>query len=151
MVYGPVGVKCRECASLRPSHLYQIPAGRLILTILATLAVSALTGGLLHLGFLSLFWIALPLGYGIGALVLKVSGNKRGTLLEIATGISVILGALGGQVAWAAWHILQAPAPILSPGSAPSLWMAFGALLDPLFVISCALTTAAAVSKIRYW
>ncbi|MCC6446319.1 MAG: hypothetical protein IT210_23055 [Armatimonadetes bacterium] len=151
MVYGPVGAKCRECASTRSSHVYQIAPGRLALAVLAVLGASAAAGFALQLGIIAVIWLSAPVGLGLGSLMLKVSGQKRGTLMEILTGASVALGALGGQIGWAAWRIASVPAPILTPGATPTYWQALSPLMDGFFLLAVVIATAAAVSKVRFW
>jgi hypothetical protein len=101
---GPAGARCRDCASLRSSHLYQVAPERLALAAASGFGVCAAGGWALrevHLGGLFLlFWMGLILGGLAGEVVLRVGGRKRGTKVEIASAGSAFLGVLTGMFLW---------------------------------------------------
>jgi MFS family permease len=94
MVSGPAGMRCPECASLRGSTLYKVHPGRLALTIAASIACGVIGAYILvFIGFF-VFFIGPAYGTAIAEVVLRVSGRKRGRLIE-AIGIGgICLGAL---------------------------------------------------------
>jgi len=112
MVSGPAGMRCPECASLRGSSLYKVHPGRLVLTIAASL-ICGIIGAyvLFFIGFF-VFFIGPAYGTAIAEVVLRVSGRKRGRLIE-AIGIGGIcagaLVALGPQLVRLLTALHQAP------------------------------------------
>src|ERR1044071_7722609 len=86
MLIGPAGTRCRECASLRSSPLYQVSVDRLAIAVLAAL-VPAVIGGLIiasafRFGFFVL-WLALFYGAGIAEIIWRVTGRKRARSMEV--------------------------------------------------------------------
>ena len=131
-VAGPVGMRCRDCASLRSSPLYQVPAQRFALAAVAGVAAGTAAGFVLqYIGFFILF-VAPMIGGLLGEVILRATGRKRGPRLEFLAGASVIVGA---------------GLSILLTGD-------FYRLLNPMslvfFLLAVGLTTAAAVGKIRH-
>ena len=144
MVSTPVGMKCRDCASNRKSPLYHVRPGRLALAALTSLAAGAVSTMLQFLGFFA-FLAAAPYGYFAGSLILRAAGRKRGLTLEITAGTGMVLGGLAAQLAPAAlagripWH---QTAGVFSYG--------VFSLISPFFWMAVIISTACAVSKIRY-
>ena len=104
-VYGPVGARCRDCASLRSSHIYQVSAAQLAPAAMVGLAmgvVGAIALMRLPLGMLGTFWIAFVIGTIAGEGVLRACKRKRGPAVELTTGVSVSLGYLVGAMGTAA-------------------------------------------------
>lgn len=138
MVYTPVGIKCRECGLSKASPLFKVSPLRLILAFITALAagVAPAFASRLGMGFLIIFG-ATAYGYFAGSVILKASGMKRGTKMEAVAGIGMVLGAL---------------AFLLIPGLAAGkpLQIVAYRLLNPYLIIAVVISTACAVSKIRY-
>lgn len=99
-VVATVGMICRSCARGSKNPLHQIAPGRFVLASIACLAASLLGGWLFlslsfGIGFISL-WAAYLFGLGIGEIALRLTGRKRGLVMEILAGSSVVLGMIGG-------------------------------------------------------
>ena len=141
MVATPVGMKCKDCTTSRNIQLFKISPARLLLTALVSIVAGVPAGLLSYLGFFVIF-LAAGYGYLAGNVILRVSGMKRGLKLEIVAGAGVVIGAL-------AFRLL--PALILGKAFHQGL-VAFGVpvLMDPFFWIGIAISSACAVSKIRY-
>lgn len=94
MVSSPVGMRCRDCASLRGSPLYQISPIRLMLSAIAGL-ITGLIGAwmMTMLGFF-VFFVGPLYGGLVAEAVLRAAGRKRGQALEIIGVGSIALGAL---------------------------------------------------------
>ena len=98
-VLSPVGYKCRACgvgprhARLAPS-LLQVAAVTLI-----GLAAGALGGLVLgRIGFFGL-WLAFLYGRFVGGIMLKASGEKSGTVMEVFSVLSILAGGLAPRAA----------------------------------------------------
>lgn len=139
-VFGPVGVRCRECASFRSSHIYQVSTANLApAAIVAALvgAVSALILSRVPIGILGAFWIAFLLGSVGGEAALRACGRKRGPAVEATSGASVAFGYLVGAVANAV-------------SSAGSAWTAVIMAEAPMLMVGLVVTVVVAVSRVRY-
>ena len=131
-VPGPVGMRCRDCASLRQSPLYQVRPERFVLAAVAGVAAGTLAGFVLQfIGFFILF-VAPMIGGLLGEVILRATGRKRGPRLEFLAGASVVVGA-GLSL-------------LISGG----YWRLFNPVSLVFFLLAVGLTTAAAVAKIRY-
>ena len=87
-------MRCPDCASLKSSHLYQVSGGRLVLTIVLALVAGIAGAAIIDaLGFF-VFLIGPAYGAAVAEVVLRVSGQKRGTLIECIGVGSIVLGAL---------------------------------------------------------
>lgn len=135
-VFGPVGARCRECASLRSSHIYQVSTAHLA----RAAAVGFLAGivavvicSRLPIGLLGAFWIAFLFGTIGGEGVLRACGRKRGPRVEITTGASIAAGYVTG----AALNAVFVGSAALS-GHALTL------------LVGLAIMVAVAVSRVRY-
>ena len=138
MVTTPVGFKCRDCGTSRKSALYQIRPERFLLAAVAALLAGAGASLLGGIGFFAIF-IATAYGYAAGTVVLRASGMKRGSRLEVLTGAAMVIGALAARLL-----------PALVTGGHITLTAAALTLADPFFWIAVALSAACAVSRIRY-
>jgi hypothetical protein len=132
MVVTPVGMKCPDCGTNRGGQLFQIRAERLLLAGITALIAGAGAGLISSLGFFLIFLIAASYGYFAGNLILRASGMKRGLKLEMVAGTGMIIGGLAYK--------------LLSLGG----FLSIVALLSPWFWIVLIVSTACAVSKIRY-
>lgn len=132
-VAGPVGMRCRDCASLRSSPLYQVRPERWALATVAGLIAGTLAGVVLqHIGFFILF-VAPLIGGILGEAVLRATGRKGGQQLEWLAGASVVVGAGLSLLITGAWA-----AYIHNIGG------------GVFFLFAVGLTASAAVAKIRY-
>ena len=135
-IVGPVGMRCRDCASLRSSSLYQVRPERFALAALLGLSAGTIVGYLLDLasGFfiLFLFFVGPVVGRFIGDLILRATGRKRGLKLEILAGASVVGGAILAQVITGKWPYLL-----------------HNILHLAIYIVAVTLTAYAAVGRIR--
>jgi len=142
-VIGPAGIRCRDCAALRSSHLYQVDPSRLALGVLASLAVGVAGGYALALFFrfgFFLLWGGLLLGGAVGEVLLRVMGRKRGTTMEMTAGVCAGLGVLAGLAAW-----------FLANGFIPSLPAIIAFMQrNPFYFFAMGIAVFSAVSRIRF-
>ena len=80
-------------------------------------------------------WAAFLFGIGIGEIALRITGRKRGRLMEILAGSSVVLGVAGGV----------AIDLLLHPETAGRAFY----LMNPLTYVMLILATISAVGRIR--
>jgi len=133
MVAGAVGFLCPGCASLGKSPLYQVKPGRFALALLAGVAAGAIAGVVLqYIGFFVLF-VSPFIGGIVGEIILRATGRKRGTRVEVLAGASVVVGA--------ALSIFIPPGMELSMGNLAGMIF---------FAVAVILTASSAVGKIRY-
>jgi hypothetical protein len=106
-VMGPAGIRCKDCASLRSSPLYRVSPGQMAVGVLGGIAVATAIGyALASASGMGLFilWGGLLGGGLIGEVMLRLTGRKRGTQMEIATGIVAALGMVIGFALWYSAH-----------------------------------------------
>src|ERR1051326_3086447 len=99
MLIGPAGTRCKECASVRSSPLYNVPVDRLALGVVAGLAVATACGFVMAAAFrfgFFLFWLGFFAGYGVGETILRLTNRKRGPKIEAAAGVCAGLGSIAG-------------------------------------------------------
>lgn len=145
MVSTPVGMKCPQCGTSKGSPLYKVAPGRLALAALTAMiggAVSTLISGM---GFFVIF-LSIPYGYFLGNMILKASGMKRGRLLEILAGAMIIVGATLANLTPDLLIVSASGAP----AGIPILPILLRSISCPYFLLAVGVTTACAVSKIRY-
>ncbi|MBI2858637.1 MAG: B-box zinc finger protein [Chloroflexi bacterium] len=101
MIETPVGMKCRKCARLqrlptfRLSLKHYLRAGGAGLGAAAVFAVARyLLLSVVPLAGIFGFFIAAAVGYGIGEIIYRASGHKRGLGLAVVAGASVVLSYL---------------------------------------------------------
>lgn len=97
-VMGPVGARCRDCASNRSSHIYQVGPLQFALAFGAGAVMGALGSVLIGLlGFFALWALlyAPAIGPVLGRVVSKITNGKRGTVLAGVSGAGIAFGALG--------------------------------------------------------
>jgi hypothetical protein len=128
MVQTPVGMKCPDCGNSRGLALFRIRPERLVLA--GVTALVAGVGAALVSLVLSIFIIffAAPYGYFAGSMILRASGMKRGATLEMVAGAGMVAGGLAFRYC---------------------LWGVHG-ILNLWFLIALGISTACAVSKVRY-
>lgn len=148
LVHTPVGARCRSCAY--PGRVSVFSPG--LLHLAATIAVALLAGAIagwaveFAVGIITLL-LALAYGAFAGEMALRVSGRKRGLKMELATGVSMIVGAVGGRLIVGA-TILASPSQSLPPlGLLDVVVRLFSP--DPIPAVALALAVAGAVSRIR--
>lgn len=132
-VSGPVGMRCPDCASLKSSPLYQVRPERFALAAVAGVAAGTIAGVVLqYVGFF-IFFLAPAIGGLLGEVILRATGRKRGTKIEVLTGVSVVVGALLSVLLTSNWGVfVHIPSFIF-------------------FALAVVLTTISAVGRIRYW
>ena len=142
-IVAPAGQLCRECASGKKSRLYQVGPKNLALAILACLTAAALGGWLLASLGMSFGFFALWFGYLYGLIIaevaLRVTGRKRGPVMEILAGTCAALGVLAGWL-------------LVTPADSPAFADAFlRHLFNPWSLLVLGLVVFAAVTRIRYF
>jgi hypothetical protein len=132
MIVGPAGVRCKECAAMRGTHLYQIAPLRLVLCVVTALVVGFVGTVILSaVGFFCLF--IGPLYGGVMAqAIIWASGRKRGTILDVIAIGGIVVGALS---------LLAIPAGLLGIGLVNLV----------LRVAGVALAVSACYARMRYW
>lgn len=113
-VFGPAGARCRDCAALRSSPLYQVPVGYSVLGGALGLALGAIAGLVcgyaVGTGLFAQVWVGVLGGWAAGEVVLRAVRRKRGRTVEALTLLSVGLGCVAGLAVWA---MLDAGIPTL--------------------------------------
>lgn len=157
MISGPAGMRCPECASLRGSSLYKAHPARLALAILAGLATGILGAMIMSAPFVGffIFFVGPIYGTAVAEVVLRVTGRKRGRLIE-AIGIgSILAGVLVvfGPVLLMSMGIAGVSAHAVASGHAPAsagfVWsLGLMAVLWP--AIGFVLAISACFYRLRY-
>ncbi len=95
-VLTPVGYRCRECVREQQDKFFNAQVVDYIVAAGVSLAISFLAAGILvRIGwFIIAFFIAPAAGGGIGTLVWRLTGKRRGRYTSIVVGTAVVLGAL---------------------------------------------------------
>lgn len=149
LVQTPVGAKCRDCASQQGAVLFSPSGGQAAAAVLLALFAGALAGWALNLriGFFVLF-LAFVYGRFVGELVLKVSSRKRGTRMEILTGVSLAVGVLIERFATGSAAFAAAGGGL----SFHIFWQSVVGLLlpSPVPLSAVGIVIAGAVARIRY-
>lgn len=130
MVVTPVGMKCPDCGRNANAALSEIPALKMLLVVIISLASGYIAAIIGSLGFLIMLF-SLPFGYFVGRTILRVVGMKHGSMLEAVTGAGIVLGAFG-------FKMLIENVPMLT------------LLMSPTFLIAVVVTLMGAIAKIRY-
>lgn len=141
-VSGAVGMLCPSCGSSRSSHLYQVQPGRFALAAVLGLVAGTVVGlGLQQISgsfILFLFFVASAVGGGVGELILRITGRKRGPKVEFLAGLSIVGGALLSFLIRHGAHLSLA---FFMARGYSFLW----------FLVATALMAAAAIGKIKYF
>jgi hypothetical protein len=109
MVQTPVGIRCRECANLKRSPIYQVALSQYLVAIgvgvgLAIALGLAWTFLRCILPFLFInFFIAAGVGYAIGELISLSVNRKRGLGLMIIGSLCLILSYFVTCFAYSLW------------------------------------------------
>jgi hypothetical protein len=93
MIFTPVGVRCKECARMRPPPQFDLAGIVRVRVLLAAAAFVVVGGGLLgllHLVGFGLF-LSLALGFAVGETLSRVSARKQGRQMELIAGATLVL------------------------------------------------------------
>lgn len=97
MIFTAVGVRCRDCAQLRPLPQYVLSPRVYTRVIASAVALALGVGFLLSLipgvGFLG----GIVVGFLVGEGLRRASGYKQGRQMEIIAGATVVLSVLAGN------------------------------------------------------
>ncbi len=95
-VLTPVGYRCRDCVREQQDKFFDAQMLDYLIAAAISLAISFVAAGILaRIGFfLIAFFIAPAAGGGIGTLIWRVTGKRRGRYTAIVVGTGVVLGAL---------------------------------------------------------
>ncbi len=91
--YTPVGVKCRECANLKPLPQFELSIAYVARGLGAALVVGAVSGaiwGVIPFGFIGLM-VGAGAGYVIGESVSVATNRKVGVRVQVIAGAGVVL------------------------------------------------------------
>ncbi len=97
LIETPVGARCRECARIKKTPTYALSTRYLLRAIGAGIGGAIITGviwGFINLILPSYFFtilLAAGAGYLIGEIITRAVNRKRGTVLAIIGGLSVVL------------------------------------------------------------
>ncbi|MCE5324219.1 hypothetical protein LLG46_13025 [bacterium] len=140
-------MKCPSCASQKQGTLFRPTPAQITAASVVGLMMGIITGWAVEFCGFYMIFIAFALGGFAGELILRACGRRRGRLMEIITGVSIIIGALGGR-------ILMAAILIFSANVRPPLG-ALNVIIDlvlpvPIPLIALVFAVAGAISRIRY-
>jgi hypothetical protein len=128
-VMAPTGARCRDCASNRTSHIYQVGPREMALAFLAAVIMGVVGAMLLNVAGGFSYWLVIyapVVGPALGKLVTKITGGKRGTKIA-ATVCSGIF--IGGVTVGVSRHLLEAKAlQALPPEAAAEIALSGGAM-----------------------
>ena len=114
----PVGILCRNCSRGKASHIYNVDPKSFAVAVPVCLLTAVFGGWLMAtlrgLGFFGLF-AGFALGSGIGELFLRLNQRKRGLSVEIAVGVCIFLGIIGGHAIQ--WSLASNGAPPIDPNT----------------------------------
>jgi len=100
MIFTPVGVRCKECARMRPPPQYDVSGAVLVRVVGTAAALVVVLGGLI--GFLHLlglsFLLPMAVGLGVGEALSRVARRKRGRVIEVIAGVTVALTLFAGYL-----------------------------------------------------
>ena len=100
-VMAPTGARCRDCASNRDSHMYQVAPVHYLMSFGAALVMGAI--GAVLLDALGIFWLwillyAPALGPVLGRAVVKITRGKRGPKVATVVSLGLVVGAAGAAL-----------------------------------------------------
>lgn len=148
LVQTPVGMKCRACGLQTGGTLFTMRPHRAAAAAASAIALGAVAGfGVDLLGWFVLF-LAVAFGTFAGEMIARASGRKRGTKLEVITGVGMALGAIGSRLIVSLFFTrgLGSPAPASVAFSQAIRLMIPG----PIAIVALVIVIATAVGKIRY-
>lgn len=97
MIFAPVGVRCRDCAQLRPLPQYVLSPRLYARVIFSGVGLALVAGFLLSyvpgVGFLGGIIVGLLVGEGLR----RASGYKQGRQMELIAAATVVLSVLAGN------------------------------------------------------
>ncbi len=133
-VYGPTGARCRDCASNRGSHMYQIAPPQYAAAIATALALGFALGAVAAVAGLFALFYAPVAGTLMAKAVSFSTKNKRGTTLAVIAAAGLIIGAipfgLGGLLSLLSVASSPAATPLMFPWR-PILMLIYLALAVP--------------------
>ena len=102
-VQTPVGQRCYKCANAGRAPLCRVGPGQLLVALAVSLGLAVLAGAVMaQLGLLFTLFLAAPAGGIVAEAVLRSTRGKRGRLVQIVTGLAIVMGAAVGPWIWAA-------------------------------------------------
>lgn len=118
-VMGWTGARCKDCASNRSQHIYQVSPTQYSLAFAVAAGLGAVGAFLvMHLGLLVVFFAALVGGTLLGKVVHLATGGKRGVTLAIVTSIGALAGgAIAGAMVLVPIFVAAGTLPSGAPGA----------------------------------
>jgi len=144
---GPTGARCRECAGLRSSHVYQVKPGNLAKAFVAALVLGAIGAQIIEAAGTLVFWALLyapaivPL---MSRIVDKLTGGKRGPVIAGASCAGVTIGALASSLGGTIAMVESAPPGVHAMLGPAVLMTAFTHIFVWIFIVI-------AVAGLWYW
>ncbi|NLG27611.1 MAG: hypothetical protein GX557_06845 [Chloroflexi bacterium] len=100
-VPSPVGMRCPDCARSNRSPLYVVKPQHLVIGTLVALLLSLIGGAVaVQMGLWITLFVAAPIGGIIAEGVLRTT-KKHGRVMQIITGVCIVVGAYVGPWLWA--------------------------------------------------
>lgn len=151
MVMTPVGVRCRECANLRPIPTYDVGPLVVVRALVVGLVVALVLATLVRVTPLGPFAFFLMPFYGwlVSEAIARVSNEKRGPRLQIVAGVCIAAGLLVGAAAPIA--LIYGGGPVGAITQLPALLAlgTLGRIFDFGFLFQLALALVFGVSRLR--
>jgi hypothetical protein len=147
MIFTPVGVRCRQCARLRPAPQNDVAATGLVKASLVALGL-ALFGWLIVLNTPFFAWIlAIVLGLFIGEMASRAAKRRVNRQLQIGVGAGIVIAFFAARaVIFAADLNSMGAGTLVSPTSHFFLQAVFS--LSLFSILPLALATIAAVTRL---
>ncbi len=143
MVFTPVGVRCRDCAQLRPPAQFDVGINRVAAGSVAALAV-AFAGWYIALHIFFFAWLAsIAVGLSSGEAASRVTKRRVSRSLEIGVGAAIV----GGYVL-ARW-VEYATAPHMGLGHVRAALTTISGLNDPFALIMLVLAVVFGITSLR--
>jgi phage FluMu protein Com len=143
----PVGFRCPECAAVRGLPTYQTNTTVLIKSVAIGVVIAVAVGVLWGYFPAWNFYLALILGFGVAEGMARAANYKRGSDLQIAAIICVVIGLTVARVVIGQRSSFFTLSDLLNNPSAPGVAQTFQTRLIPDFLFAA---LALAIPYIRF-
>lgn len=143
MFMTPVGVRCRECANLRPLPTYDVPPALLVRVGLVGLVVACVLAFLIWNTPVRAFGVFLMPFYGwlTAEAIARLANEKRGPRLQLVAAAVLMIGVLVAAL----WPLVADPR-LVAAGLAPRLLVQVASLE---FLIGLAFALVFGITRLR--